>query len=423
MPVYDRGGKVMRPMKIGRWMALRQTWMAPGQTMQTSVTGEVRCAVLREQRASPLHIHMSRYFTPRRWLESDTFDWVVDDPDSGVDFEDTTTDYEGAGADALGIGSDLAYKGQDTAWLNNYLRVHNEYFKWPGDSDASSMSATAYQYGLPMVNLSHVRSRLMPTSRDTVDDSYAAPVQGTVATIDLASLERANADFRMGQQQDWMNLDDRYMDFMKLVFDAKGTREIDKVPVDLGVMDSPVNGRDILAMDGANLGRRQGLMAFDIDHWFPPFEAPEHGIMLYAIGLRYAPIYPDEQNPFLHTGSMNWAEKMGYGSVLETMPPVGVREREILAGSAASNVRGYQPAGWQWRTGWNDISKVIRDRASFPYLMDGGTSASQWRDATRVFQAFGNLSLGDAFLDVTLNEPCSMAIPEAGRSVFAGGGN
>ena len=61
MPMYDRGGKVLKTGKIGRVNILRQQMLLPGERLRASVNGGVRLTTLREPESVSIHARVDGF--------------------------------------------------------------------------------------------------------------------------------------------------------------------------------------------------------------------------------------------------------------------------------------------------------------------------------------------------------------------------
>mgnify|MGYP000529240858 CR=1 FL=1 len=405
--MHDRGGQTIKSGKIGRVNCIRQQIMLPGETANISMKGSVKLESLRERDTLRINAHLAVFSTPLRWLWSGFPDYLKDGP-AGV----ATPPLIGSlqSLDSLGIGSYAATPLADVPefWRDAYLRVYNEWYKWPEDADATTVNDD----GNTAVPLQHVWNR----GRYTVDPSDAADYTVSSGTdFDVRNLAAIQARFRSAMERDVLSYN-RYMELVREMYGADGSREVDQVPRMVDQIEVGVTPREMPATDGASLGQWQSLVDFDIDHQLSNVVCPEHCVLTYMLTVRFAPII--EGRAPLSRLPDTWAEFVGDPEMLASMAPVDLEQRDVCT-TFSSTTLGFVPAGWHWRGGHDVVGQAVDVRDSFPY-MDIPTSATNAKDATRIKPAFRSQSLGDYMADVYVSEKTRSPIGGSLESYFSG---
>ena len=422
MPMYNRGGGCLDTGKIGRVKILRQQLMLPGEIVKSRVTGDVRLTPLRERDTLRIHARIDAFLTPYRWLWNQLPAYLAEGPATTRTWPTTTlapgSDNSGPTYSDLGIGSS-GYGPVLSGFLQAPLRIYNEYYKWPEDADATAWRSD----GLKAVNLAHSWTRLQAYDGINDADAELTTVQsGAREKFDVRTLSELMGRYRQRVSQEFI-AHGRYMDLLREQWDANGSREADQVPRRLRGAEVGVNPQNLRATDGDSLGATASFYNFGVDHPFGTIVAPEHCILTYVMLIRFRPMAEDEINPMAVLNSRSWAEMAGDPGMLATMRPQPVDERDI-ANSTTTTLRGYLPAGWQWRAMWNNVGRRIDDRDSFPVIRSViGQSATALRDASRVGNPFLSQSLGDYQINLNFSESVDSPIPGPRSSLFAGAGD
>lgn len=408
MTTVNRGGLTKKTGKIGRVNVLRQQIMMPGEYMDMSMRGMVKLESLRERDPMRINAHLATFMTPLRWVWSDFPTYLKEGPDTAVTPPTIASEPNWA---KYGVGS---YAVTAAATLYQFyrdavLRIYNEWYKWPEDSDATTWNDD----GNKAVPLSKAwnRCRYSATPDDTGD--YQIDVSG--ATMDVRDLAEVQAKFRGAMKRDVFSFG-RYMELLKEVWSADGSREVDQVPMMLDQVELGVDPREMPATDGASLGTWQSLLDFGVNHDVRGIQAPEHCIITTCLVIRFASV-TESIHP-LATNRLDWYELVGDPEYLASAQPVEVQRRDLQQNNSAT-VLGYLPAGWQWRTDHDVIGQRVDERDSFPY-MENPTTQAEAKDATRIKNAFRSAALGDYLVDIYTRETCRQPIGDAMDSYMSG---
>jgi len=403
---YDRGGQTLKTGKIGRVNCIRQQMCLPGETIDISMKGSVKLESLRERDSLRINAHLAVFATPIRWLWDGWPTYLKEGP-AGATAPPTSSasNFWSYGVGSWGLNSDIA-----DFWVDSVLKVYNEWYKWPEDADATSWN----QDGNIAVPLQHVwnRARYDATPGDTADYTLASATDFDVR--DLAALQ---SRFKSSMERDVLSYN-RYMELVREMYGADGSREVDKVPRMVDQIEVGVRPREMPATDGASFGQWQSIFDFDIDHQLKNVVCPEHCILTYMLTIRFAPVI-EGKGP-LSILQPSWAEQVGDPEMLSSMMPQPLELQQVVMGTSTTQL-GYVPAGWQWRSGHDVIGERIDSRDSFPY-MEEPTSQANAKDATRIKPAFRSQSLGDYVVDLYVSERSRSPIDGALESYFSGMG-
>lgn len=420
MPKYNRGGKNLSVGDIGRFKCLRQHLALPGETIRPQVSGNVRLAGLRQQTSVYLHAQIECFAAPLRWYWSSWPDYVRDGINHGLTLPvETAAPYITNNAyQNMGIGK---VTGDFLKFFAQHpVNIWNEWYRWPEDSKLSVTTPplTFFQdQGQPVVNLACCASRL----HDAVSLGTNEYQVASASTLDVRDLAAVQARFAQGVKSDWTSMD-KYQQFMRDIFGAPGSPEVDTVPHRLrNGAELSVMPRDMYASDAAGLGEIMSINNFQVDHDWEPYYCKEHMIFAYVLVLRFAPVYAGAVNPLLYTDVTPYAAYQGDPEVLANLQPEPVSSKEVSDGDAT--VVGYAPAGWQWREGYSHVDQHIEQLLTFP-LYDGyPQTAAGFRDASAINPGtFRSAALRHWFADLNFNIQCSSRTPSAGQSITAGAG-
>ena len=412
MSRQNRGGLTLKTGKIGRLNCLRQQILMPGERMNINISGKVRLESLRERDVMRINAGIYSFMTPLRWLEPNFPTYVKE----GADTAQTLTGVSRVDWSKLGIGSSQALgigNIHHQFWEDNYLRVFNEWFKWPEDTDKVAADIDAAEDGLACVPLSShwTRARDAATPDDTNDE-----VVSSATSFRVQDLAEVQAKFRGAMKRDVLSFN-RWMELVKHVWKGDGSREVDQVPIMLDQSEVGVNPRDLPATDGASLGQWQSLYDFNVNHSIRGVIAPEHCIVSHFLVIRFAPII-EQGMPLAKQAELDWYEQVGDPEWFAAAEPVDVQFRHFMLSSSSTSI-GYLPSGWQWRCGHDVIGKQIDVRDTFP-MMDEPVTKADCRDATRVKDAFRSQGLGDYLCDIYFSEDSIQPMANAIDSYFSG---
>ena len=411
MTTVQRGGLTLKTGKIGHVNCLRQQIMMPGEVININLDGKVRLEALRERDVMRVNAHLGIFMTPLRWLWSDFPQYLREGPDTAVTppiitGEDDMAKY-GIGAWLSGATTEKFFK----FYHDNYLRVYNEWYKWPEDADVTSSSID--RDGEKAVPLQKPWSRTRYQKTPDASGDYQVTTAGDV--LDVRLLAETQAKFRGSMKRDVLSFN-RWMELQQEMFNQEGSREVDQVPMMVDQVDVGVNPREIPATDGASLGQWQSLYDFGVSHQVRGVIAPEHCILSYFLTVRFAAA--NEALMPLASNYLNWYELVGDPEWLSVAQPQQVNKRELFQGDSATDF-GYLPAGWQWRCDHDVIGRRIDERDSFPMMLVPDTK-EQAKDASRVVQAFRSQALGDYLADVYIKEDSRQPIGTSMDSYFSG---
>ena len=406
----ERGGLTLKTGKIGRVNCLRQQVMMPGERININMEGSVRLEALRERDVMRINAHLGVFMTPLRWLWTEFPDYLKEGPDTVKTpplGDGTLTDWS-----ALGIGSSVSgvapfyYKHFEDA----YLRVYNEWYKWPEDSDAtvSDIGGT----GCKAVPLAKTWNRCRYDSSPDASGDYTV---SSATDFDVRDLAETQAKFRSAMKRDVLSYN-RWMELINETYKGDGSREVDQVPIMLDQVEVGVNPREMPATDGASLGQWQSLFDFGINHRINGVVAPEHCVITYMLTVRFASVVEGVHPLAINRG--DWHELTGDPEFIASAQPQEVTTGEIHHQGDATSL-GYLPAGWQWRADHDVVGKSIDIRDSFPYMLLPTTQAEA-KDATRVKDAFRSQALDDYLVDVFIKESSTQPIGDSMESYMSG---
>ncbi len=410
MSKAQRGGLTLKTGKIGKVNCLRQQIMMPGERINIDIKGSCRLESLRERDVMRINAHLGVFMTPLRWLWSDFPDFVKQGPDTAIT-PDTITTTPGINYDSLGVGSHDTTGTNDMLkfWFDSYLRVFNEWYKWPEDADLTSVNVD----GNTAVPLSKAWSRLRLDA--TPDDTADYTIDASNPTIDVRELAEIQAKFRGAMKRDVLSFG-RWMELVSEVYKGKGSREVDQIPILIDQIGVGVNPREIPATDGASLGQWQSLYDFQIDHQIRGVTAPEHCILTYMLTVRFASVV--EGHSPMTDPNLDWHILTADPEFLSVAQPVIVGADEMFHQSGAQDL-GFLPAGWQWRTDHDIIGSRIEARDSFP-MMETPTTYANSKVATNIKPAFRSQALGDYLVDVFIKESSTQPIGDSMDSYMSG---
>lgn len=417
----NRGGKSLKVGDIGRFNVLRQHLLLPGERMNTSLKGNVRLSGLRQQTSVYLHAQIDAFAAPLRWFYSDFPDYLQE----GIATVKTIPTLTGATWTAdrprtsnLGIGNisfDFA------KWYAQMpISVWNEWYRWPENAKVSVDTPPISFFdakGKECVNLASAATRIHDApALDALE--YQVPA---ATVLDVRDLSLWQARFSQAAKTDWTS-QERYNVFMRDVFNARGSNEVDQVPIRLKKgAELSVMPRDMYATDGASLGELMSISNFQVSHSWDDFIASEHMIVCYIMLLRFAPIMEDGVAPGIYPNHAGYTYFQGDPNIIGAQRPQLVATREI-DGSGGAGTIGYLPQGWEWREGFTHVDWHISDLGNFPLLDQQPLTADGYRDATKINQsAFRSTALRHYYADLDFNISVQGRIPDAGTSIMAGG--
>lgn len=404
----NRGGMTLKTGKIGRVNCIRQQLMMPGERMNININGNCRLEALRERDVMRINAHLGVFMTPLRWLWSDFPQYLKEGPDTAVTppVGTASNDWSNIGIGSYQLGHSSDYY---QFWENAYLRVYNEWYKWPEAADATVVPE-AGEKAVPLAKAWN-RCRYDATPDDSGDYTVSS-----ATNFDVRDLAQIQARFRSAMKRDVLSYN-RWMELIDEVYKGDGSREVDQVPILLDSIDVGVNPREMPATDGASLGTWQSLFDFNINHSINGVVAPEHCVITYMLTVRFASVI--EGNHPLGTNRLDWYELTADPEYISSAKPVDVVIRDIQQGGSAATSLGYLPAGWQWRCDHDIVGKAIDVRDTFPYMLVPTTQAEA-KDATRVVDAFRSSALDDYIVDVFIKEDSYQPIGDSMDSYFSG---
>lgn len=417
---YNRGGKSLKVGDIGQFSVLRQNILMPGEMMRSSITGNVRLAGLRQQTSVYLHASIEAFAAPLRWYWDDFTDYITE----GVSTIKTQPTLSGAWLTDLARTTNMGVGSiQNHAFLKFFaqhpINVWNEHYRWP---EATKFSVDTplitffAEHGQPCVNLPTASSRIhdAPVFDDT---EHLMPA---VTQLDVRQLSLYQARLAQAAKTDWSS-QERYNVFMRDVFNAQGSNEVDKVPIKLrkGAQLS-VMPKDKYATDGPSLGELMSINNFQVSHAWEPFRAQEHMVVCYIMLLRFSPIIENEVMPGIHPEKTAYVVYQGDPNTIGASEPLPVSGTELQS-FATDTVLGYLPAGWQLREGYNHVDRTIATLNNFPLMAQQPNTAAGYRDASLINQAtFRSTALRHWFADLDFKINVDGRIPSAGMSIMTG---
>ena len=251
----QRGGIVLKTGKIGHVNVLRQQLVAPGEKINTRIGGKVLLEALRERETLRINAHLATFLTPVRWLDANWTDYIKEGPDSASSLSTITAN----NLDSFGIGAyNASLTGLHRFWQDAVLRIYNEWYKWPEDSDVTAWARDG-QVSVPL-QAAWNRCRYSVDPADSDDYTVAAATD-----FDVRTLAETQAKFRSAMERDVLSYN-RYMELIKEMFNADGSREVDQVPMLIDQTDLGVDPRELPATDSAGLGDWQSIYDFRVDH-------------------------------------------------------------------------------------------------------------------------------------------------------------
>lgn len=421
MPVYNRGGKSLKVGDIGRFSVLRQHLLLPGERMTPRISGNVRLSGLRQQTSVYLHAQIEAFTAPLRWYQTNFPTYLQE----GVSTAITVATLTGAGwTDSFQRTSQLGI-GQVTntfaKWYAQHpINIHNEWYRWPEDAKFSvttPLQSFFDDHGQKCVNLASAPTRIHDIpSLDTSEYQVASST-----TFDVRELEKIQARFAQAAKTDWTS-QERYNAFMRDVYGAQGSNEVDQIPTRLrsGATLS-VLPRDMYATDGASLGELMSINNFTVNHSWDDYVAKEHEIVCYVMVLRFAPVFAGGVAPGIYPGDLDYETVQGDPVSMSGKAPRSVKAREVENGDAT--VMGYLPFGWQWREGFNHVDQTLRELGNFPLLDTPLLTAAAHRDASKIEPAFRSVALRHWFADLDFDIKVNSRVPSAGTSIMVGSGS
>ena len=390
MAKVSRGGLTLKSGIIGRTNCLRQQIMMPGERMNINMSGNVRLETLRERDVFRINAHLATFMTPLRWLWSGWPDYVKSGGTSGI-IPALTGE---ANLAKFGIGatnSAIVTQGCHEFWQDALLKIYNEWYKWPEDTDATEWNDDG-NVAVPLSkNWSRCRYDATPDDADTYTEA-------SVNDFDIRELATTQAKFRSAMKRDVLSFN-RWMELVKQTWKGDGSREVDQVPIMLDQVEVGVNPRDMPATDGASLGQWQSIYDFNVDHGIRGIVAPEHCIITTILTVRFASI-TEGRHP-LAQNSEPW-NIIADPEILSALPPQQVQLGDVFMTDSSTPI-GYLPAGWPWRSDHDVIGSRIDAADSFPY-MNAPTTQAECKDATRVKDAFRSQRLGNYVADIYFQE-------------------
>ncbi len=406
----QRGGLTLKTGKIGKVNCLRQQLMMPGERMNIDLKGSCRLESLRERDVMRINAHLGVFMTPLRWLWPEFPDYVKEGPNTAIT-PPTIATTPGINWDSLGIGSHDALGANDMLkfYFDAYLRVFNEWYKWPESADFVSVGVD----GDSAVPLSKAWSRTRLSA--TPDDTSEYTIDSSAPTIDVRELAEIQARFRGAMKRDVLSFG-RWMELVSEVYKGKGSREVDQIPILIDQIEVGVNPREIPATDGASLGQWQSLYDFQIDHQIRGVVAPEHCVLTYMLTVRFASVV--EAKTPLADENIGWHDLTADPEFLSVSQPVELDRSEIFHVAPGATM-GFLPAGWKWRTDHDIIGSRIEARDSFP-MMETPTSYLNAKNAENIKPAFRSQALGDYLVDVFIKESSNQPIGDSMDSYMAG---
>ncbi len=406
----DRGGQVLKTGKIGKVNILRQQMISPGETINTSIQGNVKLESLRERDALRIHAHLACFVQPVRWLWPEWPQYLTEGRSGSLTPPVQLYDFSTMG---LGGGSDFE-SGYRWFW-DAPVNIYNNWYKWPEMNDVTGWTLDGHN----AVPLSHSWSRTRQKRSPDFEGDYIRDTTSGAGGdgIDVRLLRDTEGSFKSALQRDVLSYG-RYMELIQMMYNADGSREVDQVPIMIDQTEVGVNPREMPATDGPNLGQWQSLYDFNVDHSIRGITFPEHAILTYMLTVRFSSV-SEQRNPLSWPGH-NYRTLVLDHEALSQQMPNAVDSQELFTGNGDPGFdMGYLPAGWQWRSGFDVVDQRIDARDTFPY-MQKPTTWEESKDASRVNPAFISGALGDYVADLYFKENSRSLANTAAESYYVG---
>jgi len=156
----------------------------------------VRLEALRQRDSIRANAQLFCFLTPVRWLWPDWTNYLKEGPEGTTYTVPTVLNLDST---YIGIGGDNS-ASVVKFFEDNYLRVYNEWFKWPEAADATSVEFD----GNRAVPLPAAWSRV----RDIADPDAAADYTVNSATsFDVRDLVQKHAQFKIAMNRDVLSFD------------------------------------------------------------------------------------------------------------------------------------------------------------------------------------------------------------------------
>ena len=378
----------------------------PGERMNISMNGKVRLETLRERDVFRINAHLATFMTPLRWLFPEWPDYVKSMGTPSIPVLGATPDLAKYGIGAY--NSLVTSSGAFKFWEDALLRIYNEWYKYPEDSDATTWDDD----GNIAVPLSKNWSKARYTATPANSTDYTQQTIGD--NFDIRELALTQSKFRSAMKKEVLAYD-RWIELVKNTWRGDGSREVDQVPIMLDQVEVGVNPRDMPAHDGASLGQWQSIYDFNVNHSIRGVTAPEHCIISTILTVRFASI-TEAKHPLTETVVPQ--DIIADPEYLSNDQPQRVVANQLFMTDNAFEI-GYLPAGWQWRSDHDVIGPRIDAADSFPY-MKAPTTQAETKDATRIKDAFRSQRLGDYVADVYFREECNQPIGTSMDSYMSG---
>lgn len=419
MERYDRGGRVITCGEIGRFHVLRQQFMLPGETIHQKIRGSFQLSPTVQRANVHLNAHLACYAAPVRWFWDQWTDFVQEGISTALTIPTLTgTQWTASRQRTTNLG--LGHLTHDFCkWYAQMpIQVWNEWYRWheTAREDVDSPDPTFFDdLGKPCVNLSAASSRIRQTP--TIDALESDIPSAT--TVDVRDIATYQARYQQAAVTEWTS-ESRYKAFLKDIYNASGTNEVDKVPIQLmGTANLGVTPREMYATDGPSLGEQTTLNNFNVENDWEPFTCPEHMLLCTVAVLRFEPILEDGVAPLVYPAHHSKNDYQGDPEQF-MIEPQDVRSRQI-DGNGDATVIGKLPAGWAHRERWNHVANRIAAQGTYPLLDNQPTTADGYRDPTKINDAiFANQQL--LHWQSELNFDCDVLshVPPAGQSIVAG---
>lgn len=422
---YNRGGKTIAVGDIGRFKTLRQLILYPGERMrQPRISGNVRVSGLKQQTSVYLHAQIEAFAAPLRWFQTDFPDYLQEGNGTAKTIDTLTGAWTTAHEKTTNMGIGKITNDIAKFFAQMPISVWNEWYRWAEDSKFSVTTPDIDFFkdqGQPVNNLASAPTRLHDIPSFDSTETNVIQLGGPPTThFDVRDLEQIQARFAMAAKTDWTS-QERYQAFMKDVYGASGSREVDKVPTRLrsGATLS-VKPKDFYASDGSSLGEIMSINNFTVGHSWGDYVAKEHEIVIFVMVLRFAPVFSAGVHPMAYPADHAYSLWNGDPVAMAGERPVAVKAREIEDGDAT--VLGYLPANWQAREGYNHVDQTVKNLGNFPLLDTAILTAAAHRDASNIEPAFRSLALRHWFCDMDFDLTIESRIPSAGESIMVGAG-
>ena len=440
MPLYQRGGRNIGALRVGRWQCLRQLFMHPGEVIDPVVAGWIEMEPLRDKAYLPLHLTMATFWTPMSYVyrgnasasDKNMEAW----PDLVKKFPNITETkvirYQRSNADGvMGLGFNPSAPAQSSSvrggvwepFFRNFNRIRNWWMRNPRDTEIGDMDflpdAESCAYGPVATALPNQFSEALKwADRLTTAEKTVGISSGKLALPDLAVAQRK---LRMYEDREWL-AHDRYIELLRTMFPGSNASEhIEQRPYLVDLEKEWMAGMTIRASDGSQLGQQGGVMNFQIDHRPGAFGADDYGIYSIWFVLRWPPIWRYMRDPMSHSAGTSLQTLIGDPDFVATQEPERRHYASEYGIQSVVNGQDMAPYGDDWRHGYDVIHDKLYTKGTIPHFGNLANDNRYARHlATDNFNPFSVQQYGDGQFSIYCALPSQSRIPAPMTSVMAG---